>query len=517
MLNVKVKTSKLSSRYSKLEGERSSFLSRGKQYSKLTLPFLIPETLSGSSAATNTHGYQGIGAGAVNFLANKVTSALFPISEPFFAMDLDPDVEAQMLKEGGIDKLKLTTYFKTITGLAVKQMSKLKMRPMLVAHEKHLIVSGNSCLVFTDAGVKQLGLHRYVVKRDTAGNLLEVITKETIAFAELPNALKLVIRAKDVNKKDKDRKELFLYTGYCIDNMTGEYVITQSVDDIDVGEENRVPAEKLPIIVSRWNATSGEDYGRGLVEDHAGDFNVLEFLSEARARGAATMMDVKYLVKPGSLTDVDTLNSASTGDFVQGMPEDIVVFQLEKYADSKLIMEVMKEYQERIGRAFLMISTTIRDSERTTKYEVQKLANEIETSLGGVYSTQADELQAPIAAQLLDLIDPALITETFVPVIKTGLEALGRAREIEKLMQFSELLMVPASWPDTIQQRMKWELYVDMIASNLSLETSFLKTDDEMEKEQDSQSNKVIDNNMADAVAQGAGAAIGKRIGEGAE
>lgn len=498
--------------YEKLEKKRAPFLQRARDYSRMTLPYVLPAEGTPVGEA-NKRGYQGIGAEAVNHLSNKIVQALFPVNEPFFRMGLDPEVEAEFSAKKKMSTSELDVYFNTITDLCIRQMGKLKLRPLLVQNEKHLIITGNGCLVFTDSGVRQLGLDKYVVRRDPEGKILLVITKESVVFDELPKEVRAVYLARNPSKQEDKLKgkELPLYTGYYWED--GEYEGLQSVDDILIFS-NRVPEEKLPIIINRWNTTSGEDYGRGLVEDHAGDLHVLNFLSEARARGAATMMDVKFLVKPGSLTDVDALNEAPTGEYVQGMEGDITVLQLEKYADSRLIESVMKEYMERIGRSFLMLQATIRDSERTTKYEVQRMANEMDLSMGGIYSSQAEELQRPIAIQLLDMVDPRLVNKDVVPVINTGLEALGRASELEKIYQYSEMMALPQSWPEALQQVMDWKSYSDIVASNLSLDTEgFYVAPSTVQQQGQQQQQQETMGVLGQSLASSLGSEIGKKIG----
>lgn len=500
--------------YEKLEKKRAPFLQRSRDYSRITLPYVLPQEGTPVGEA-NKRGYQGIGAEAVNHLSNKVVQALFPVNEPFFQMELDPELELEFANKK-MSTSELAVYFKGITDLCLRTMSKLKMRPLLVQNEKHLIISGNGCLVFTDTGVRQLGLDKYVVRRDPEGKVLVVITKEQIVFDELPKEVRAVYLARNPAKQEDKLKgkELPLYTGYYLKD--DEYEGMQSVDDILIFS-NKVPAAKLPIITNRWNATSGEDYGRGLVEDHSGDFHVLNFLSEARARGAATMMDVKYLVKPGSLTDIDTLNEAPTGEFVQGMDGDITVLQLDKYADSRLIDSVMMEYRERIGRSFLMLQTTVRDSERTTKYEVQRTANELDLSMGGVYSSQAEELQHPIAIQLLDMVNPKLINQDITAVISTGLEALGRAAELEKIYQYSNMLSLTQTWPEALQQKVDWVSYSEVVAANLSLDTSgfFLEQPEGGGQQPQGQSAQPQDatSTMEQSMAASLGSELGKKIG----
>ncbi len=505
--------STLAARYNELVGSRSSFLARAEEYSKMTLPYILPQ--SKTDSAQNKHGYQGIGAEAVNSLANKVVMTLFPIGIPFYSLKFDSEIEKE-IDEKGIDRIDINAANNKIVDLSMIEMQKLKLRPDLVTAAKHLIISGNDLLVFTKKGTKVLGLDKWVVKRDPEGNVLRLISCEDVVYLTLPNPIKLALRASktDPRKKD-DFEKLKLYTGYTLQD-DGTFTIEQSIDDIKAIEPlTGIKPNMVPAIPNTWNLTSGDDYGRGLVEDHAGDFHVLEFLSEARARGAATMMDVKYLVRAGATTDVATLNRAPTGEFVIGNPDDISVLQLDKFADGSLIQDVMKEYQERISRAFLMLQSSIRDSERTTAFEIQKVANELDASLGGVYSTLSVDMQLPIAFQLLDRVDDQLLDGGFEPIVTAGIDALGRNRELEKIQTYSEMMAMPQAWPEDVQNRMIWDKYSDLIASQLSLDTSFLMPEEDVQQTKGNESAGQTDQVLADSLAGAAGTALGKQMIEG--
>ena len=82
-------------RYSQLEGERDTFLERGREAARLTIPTLLPEE-GHSSSSTYATPYQGIGARGVNNLASKLLMALLPPNTPFFRLTID-DFDLQEL------------------------------------------------------------------------------------------------------------------------------------------------------------------------------------------------------------------------------------------------------------------------------------------------------------------------------------------------------------------------------------------------------------------------------------
>ena len=81
-------------RYEKLETERTPFLTRARECSKLTLPTLVPDAGHSSSSTFDTP-FQGIGARGVNNLASKLLLALVPPNSPFFRLTVDDFAERE--------------------------------------------------------------------------------------------------------------------------------------------------------------------------------------------------------------------------------------------------------------------------------------------------------------------------------------------------------------------------------------------------------------------------------------
>jgi hypothetical protein len=69
------------------------------------------------------------------------------------------------------------------------------------------------------------------------------------------------------------------------------------------------------------------------------------------------------------------------------------------------------------------------------------MANELESSLGGVYSTLSQEFQLPLVQRVMFQMEkqgklPVLPEGTVKPAITTGIEAIGRGNDLTKLQQF---------------------------------------------------------------------------------
>lgn len=492
------KRSKIPSLWEKFATKRNPFLDRARHYAKLTLPYLMNEPGDNN---TSQNGWQGVGAQATNHLANKLAQVLFPAQRSFFRIDLTSRGE-KLLNKQGLKKTKLATIFARVETQAMKALEQRQFRPAMVEAFKHLIVAG-SCMLYKPASgsISAVPMHHYVVNRDTNGELLDIILLQQKSLKTFDPATRMAIEVAMQGKKVKGNDEIKLYTHA---KYTGEgmWELNQSADDIPVGEQSRVRSEKLPFIPLTWKRSYGEDWGRPLAEDQSGDLFVIQFLSEAVARGASLMADIKYLIRPGAQTDVDHFVNSGTGEVITGVEEDIHIVSLGKYADLTPISAVLEVYTRRIGTVFMMETLTRRDAERVTAQEIQRDALEIEQNMGGVYSLFATTMQTPVAMWALQETGDSFTRDLIDPVIVTGIEALGRMAELDKFASFSQYMSLPLQWPEHAQQALRWGDYMDWVRGQLSAELPFLMSEEELQEKQAQAQAQMQENMMVENAAK---------------
>lgn len=517
-MSVKPQSSKklaktIEKRYEKLATKRQPFLERARMFSRYTLPNLYPyiETNMGDYGdGANTTGWQSFGAECANTITNKLVMTLFPPHSSFARLDLTPRAK-QTLHEDDIKYIDAESMLTNAEKEAMMEHERIAGRVGLGQALEHLVVGGTTCLYLPDNDESSLinyPLTNFVSRRDKSGFLLELIIEEQKSIDTFEPAIQMLIKAKKKSHqsrvKDSETRddEVKLYTRMLFKN--GFYRIEQEVVGERVGESYRVKPENSPFIVLRWKSNYGEDYGRSLVEQYASDFHVIQLLSEAIAKGMVLMADVKYLIRPGSVTDVDHLIESPTGEFIYGNIDDIGVLQLEKHADFTPIANVLDKYERRVGRAFMLGSQVQRNAERVTAYEIRRDALEMEQNLGGAYSLLANTLQRPYFRLLLKRIDFSLPEGIVSTVLLTGIEALSKMSDADKFFQWSEAMATAAGLPPKIQDRMKWGDYAQHSANQLSLDLPFIMTEDEYRE----YSAEQRQNQQQDMLMQGAASAM---------
>lgn len=463
-----------------LEQEKSDLTSRCELYSGWTIPSLfLPENLGHQSELQN--GFQSIGAQAVNHLANKLVFALFTPTRPFFRLDASAEYRMQ-LEEEGVDEAALTLAFSAAERRAMRRLLKRRVRTSAVQAMKLLIVTGNCLPYFPPDGapMQVYSLRDYVVKRDLSGRPITIITKDCKKVQTLTEEIQEEVKRSDKNLKADSN--VTLYTRVHRDH-TGKWRMQQSVEDIALSSEGEWRDHMLPWVPLTWALPRGWAYGVGLVEEYSGDFHAINMLTESLVRGAAVAADLKFLVDPAGVTDVQALNESETGDYVPGRPNDIHAWTVDKGSDWQIVQAIISEYARRIGHAFLLNSAVTRDAERVTAEEIRFQAQELETALGGVYSRLADDLQLPLAYQSLRDEDLEVDGKRIEPMIITGMDSLQRNTDADNLLLYLNDLAMIAQVPEQLQEYLKPDQIMQIMAGNRGVEIrQVLKSSQEVQQ-----------------------------------
>lgn len=439
--------------YQKLETDRKPFLDRAQECSALTIPSLLPKDGHSPSSKLPTP-WQGIGARGLNNLASKLLLALLPPNAPFFRLAIDDFTLEELTQQEGM-RARVEEGLNKIERSVMNEIEGTAIRVGAFEGIKHLLVSGNVLLYLPpQGGVRVFHLDRYVVRRDPMGNVLDIITKENVSKDTLPDSLEL---PDDAESKDPaGEKSVELYTHIYRDGR--RWRVYQEVKGVEVpGTKGSYPIDKCPWIPVRLTKIDGENYGRGYVEEYLGDLKSLEGLTQAIVEGAAAAAKVLFLVKPNGTTAMSDVANAESGAFREGNAEDITTVQLQKFNDFRVALDTVVQINERLSFAFLLNSAVQRSGERVTAEEIRFMANELETALGGLYSVLSQELQLPLVNRIMYQMEkkkrlPALPEGVVKPVVVTGIEALGRGNDLNKLTQFAELAGLAANLPAEIDK-----------------------------------------------------------------
>lgn len=471
--------------YERLTTDREVYIDRAEDCAKYTIPFLFPKKGDNGTTKYPTP-YQAVGARGVNNLASKLLLALFPPNTPFFRQDIRDDV-LQYLESTPEDKQEIEQRLVQREQTAQKYFESSQMRVSMEVCLKQLIVAGNALLFFPpkEGGIKVYKLNSYVVQRDFVGHPIQMITLDKLAINTLPYDVLQKLDIDLSSRRGDEQVEVYTHITYSAKDK--RYYSYQEIDGKHIdGYEQNFPADVCPWIPVRLFKMDGEHYSRSYVEEYLGDLKTLEGLSKAIAEMSAIAASVIYLVRPNGVTQVSKLTKARNGGFVAGNPEDVTCLQLDKTHDMQIAKATSDAIESRLSYAFMLNSAVQRSGERVTAEEIRYVANELEDTLGGIYSILSQELQLPLANTLMNILskrgDVQDLPKDIVSLsITTGMEAIGRGHDQMKISTFMQAIsQIPEA-----SAVVNWQGVARAWANSCNLDTTgLIKTPEQIQQEQ---------------------------------
>lgn len=502
----------IASEYDNMKQDRQPYLDKALESAKYTIPSLITDNSSKfKNIKQISTPNQSVGADGVNNLASKVTLTMMPPNQTFFRFSMDLMSVKQQAEQVGDNKNQFETDVNRGLSLVEKMLldyqEQLGDRVVLGEAEKHLYVAGNVFLVHDPKeGLKYYPLNRYCVKRDYCGNVLKAITEEKIGYNMLPDEVREIILMKVMEKNAKngadkkiDEEEFTLYTVFR--RKAKHWEVYQEIEGIELPKSRgKYPIEICPFMALRYVRIDGESYGRGLVEEYIGDISYLDTLSLAIKQASLAGSKMVMLVNPNGITKIKHISEAKNGGFALGRAEDVAPLQANKYYDMQVALATADKIEKRLNRIFVMKAAIQRNAERVTAEEIRQMAGDLEEALGNHYSIMCKEFQlAYVKITFFHLKKekknalPDLIRDKNVKLtVTTGLEALGRTSDLNKLITFLDIMgkIAPAIQAlggkvDSISKKVAASL-------NLDIEGDFYTEEEKAQMAQEAQKQALI-------------------------
>ena len=517
------------SRYQKMVSIREPYLTRARDASLLTIPSLLPP--DGHTGDTKLYTpWQGMGARCVNSMASKFLLSQLPPNSPFFRFMID---EGVVTEEADDAKLKAQVEKDLSRGekMIMREVEMIGLRTPTHEAFKHLIVAGNALLTIPeDDSPRVFHLDRYVVRRSPAGEMLEAIVCEDVDTDALPQAVQEALDAAGSNgvKAEKSldpsgdasadsgtglpTRTIEMYTRLYLDNDSGMYRINQEVGGVDIAESHgSYPKDKCPWLALRLIRIDGEDYGRGYVEEYIGDLSSLESLTQTVVEGSAIAAKILFGVKPGSTTRAKDMD-ATNGSIIEGadFDADVTVLRVEKHNDLKVVQELLTVITERLGYAFLLHQSVQRNAERVTAAEIRIMVQDLDKVHSGMHALLSQEYQLPIVRIILAKLVkqkkfPEFPNGFIRPAIVTGLEAIGRTSDAEKLRGYVQAIGEDLG-KEAVERYIDVTDYCTQLATGMGLDgyEGLVKSPERIAEEDASNQKNQVGSQMIDKLGPGA-------------
>ena len=512
-------------RYLSLSADRTAFLDEARDCAKVTLPYLLTD--DGLSKGERLPiPWQSVGSKGCNALASKLMNSLFPINTSFFKLQI-VDSELEKLPEVTPEiRSEIDLSLAKMERMIIQEIAESSDRVQLHSAMKHLIVTGNVLLYAGKKNLKVYPLERYVVCRDGDGNLVEVVTRESIHRSMLPAKFQRVMaKGKDVNSPGEDGPKYGMAGESTVDDATvytharlkdGHWEWHQEIDgEIVDGSHSRAPQNITPWICLTFNKVEAEEYGRSRVSEFLGDLRSLEGLMEALVTASAISAKCVFMVAPSASLKPQSLARASSGSIIVGRPDDVSVVQTNKSQDMRSVIEMIRDLTTRLSDAFLILNP--RKSERTTATELQILKQELDEQLGGLWTSLTQALLQPYLARKLHVMTrskklPSLPKNLVAPTIVAGLGSVGRGQDRAALMEFISTVSQGLG-PEALTQFINPLELMKRLAAASGIDTlNLIKDPATMEAEQQQAQQQMMQQQMMGQMGQLAKSPMAERL-----
>ncbi len=509
-------------RYDQLSPIRDHYLNRARDGACVTIPAVMPRSGFSSSSKLPTP-YQSVGSRGVNSLASKMLMALLPPNTPFFKYLIPAQIIEQLSNGDEEAKSKAQAALANVEKAIMEEVDAAGIRAKAADIFQHLIIPGNVLVNVPkkkNSPVRTFHLDQYVVLRNPQGEVLEIIVKEQVSEASIPQDVKdrLAKQPSDMKSSEVDPHtgsvdpRLDMFTAIIYDRRQKTVFEWQEIEGVRFNQRT-MPLDKSEWLPLRWKAIDGESYGRGFVEDYLGDLLSFEALSKAIITAASAAAKVIFLVRPNGTTNVRVLAEAPSGAIRQGNAEDVQALHLDKAADMRVALETMGQIEARLNDAFLMVAGVQRDAERVTAEEVRLVATELEETLGGTYTVLADEFQRPLVDMLTNRmtssgIMPEMPKDLVRVSIVTGLEALGRGHDFRRLLSYWKA-GVEAIGPEAMVIHHNVDELLRRLAVSTGIdEQGLTRSKDEVQAERQSLQQQALTQQVAPDIVKSLGRAV---------
>ncbi|MEL6509036.1 MAG: portal protein [Pseudomonadota bacterium] len=465
------------SRYQQLVTDRDSFANRADKVAKLTIPTIYRKDKNTTDGDIKDPA-QTMGARGVNTLASKLVLSLLPTSASFFKLNISTVDE-------NAEKMDPELRDSVLEGLGTVEREVLRdvenSGDVTVVYEmlKHLEITGNVLGYIGETKSRMYDLNKYVVVRSPDGEWLEIVICEDVSPASMEGEAAEVLKKyrqqeQRMGSKAPVEKTYKLYTH--IKRRKGRVVWYQEL----VGEKLKggdVPEEGNPWMPLRFIRVDGENYGRSYCEMYLGDLESLEVLTRAVNESSAAAAKVIFLVNSNGTTKALDISNAENLAVLYGNAADVTTLQLQKAADMSVAKDMIGVIERRLAFAFMINAEVMRDAERVTAEEIRYIAQELDASLGGVYSMLSQEFQRPYVQRRMHLFRKRTGMAPFPKevniAITTGFAALGKGNDSERILRFIEKVNKLLSNP-ALAEKINIDEAIKRIALSEGIETKDL-------------------------------------------
>ncbi len=488
----------LAEEFKAADQQRATVLQRARKFAAQTIPRVLPEA-DIKQNSSYIFPYQILGATGVTNLIGKLLVTLFPTVTPWFSIKPSSMLVNQIdpRSQDAIDALLEFEKILILRELQIMSfMNTTKYRNKMRSLLEHIIIIGSSLgqVLSNEPKTGKIQTHRFdtfVHKRDGEGEVLWLMHQDALAPEEISDEdiAKSGINIEELKAKPVGERHVVMTTR-AVRQQSGGMVIKQEMNEKIIRESEEKVTSYL---TAGYIEQDGEDYSRSFVEERYGALAALNGCTEsildfsAEASKIYPVIDINEpFIRPKQL--MLPTGTPLRGNVKGGIVQGVGYIKTDKQADMRVTLEVTRDIQTVMGKQFLVESEVTPTGERVTATQVIRVARQLEGALGAPYSQIAEELQRPYLDRVIHLMERdnllVPIPEKFAKLVNieifTGLEALGRQADLEKLVSAVQML---STMPEAAA-KINLDALVQMVFAGHSLDqTTLVKTQEQQDAE----------------------------------
>lgn len=448
---------------------RESILDDKRACAALVKPWLLPPDYQQADQSLPDN-YQSLGSRGITHLAGRMLQGLYPAGFPWVRIEpaapikhnpeISPDFVQAFSDQLYLWEMILAGVLEASGAGTPERVPQGFRTAKRMAIEQFLVIGDALERMEDDFRLSVFRFDQYVTARDSAGRVLHHIVRERIDPLTLPEDQQAKLSGLDGRKLDQDtpvgERMVDIYTRCAWQPLAKKWLLEQEIEGTTIVRSDESVS---PFISTPFELVPGENYGRSFVEQNKGDIRSLDQLSERLLDWAA--LASKHLVATDYASEVRPEDLARpTGSIIKarvqgGQVQDVAVVQAVNMANYQVVADSVSRLMSSLGKAMLIDSESVRDSERTTAFEVQATTiRELEGALGGMYAPIADRQQIPTVQRALYQLRargvlPAVEQKWYDIVPVTGVAALSRQTRAAEVMDFVQT--VAQMGPDALR------------------------------------------------------------------
>ena len=497
---VETKKGKIGERYEKEHVERKSLLDSARRCAELTKPWVLPNEAQGPDDELPEN-FQSVGSRGVTNIVGKSLTALF--SPHWFQHTLAAEIKYDRLVPDEVKQdIASELYMRDLVMQGVlmsahnrsKEGDNRAPTSTFLTRKRaaldQLFVTGDVLEHLTnDYRLVVFRRDQYVTKRDSEALVCYHTIKERkdpMGLAEDMQA-KAQLSPETMTAESAAERMTDMYTHVEWNPKSQVWVIQQELNGEVINEFEETVT---PYFASTFELSPGENYGRGLVELNKGDLRSLDELELRRLDLLGVAAKQLWVTDYNSRVRERDLMKPS-GSFIKGRVEggrvqDVALLGTAQISEFQILTQGITDKSKALGEAFLTESDVQPRGDRVTAFQVQRIALELDSALGGVYTSISDEQQLPLLARVTFQMEKERLIASMGEDIRiealTGFAALTREREATSAMT---LVQVLAQLGPQAIQRINEDVLINLITRGLGIsEPGLVKTAEQIAQEQ---------------------------------